>query len=83
MTRLLVAPDPEHPEHRERHPTEVVLREELALHVIANGGTGAVDVGDRAHGREVQLVVVESGSNVVLRLRDDGGFGTGDATRHD
>ena len=57
---LLLTPDPQDPEHREGDPAEVVLGEDRPLHVIAHGRAGAVDVGDGAHRREVEVLSLQA-----------------------
>src|SRR6266568_2004683 len=79
---LLVTPDPQHEEHRERGPGQVLLREHLLLHVIADRVGRAVDVRHRRHRGEVELGVADACPNVALLLDQVLGTTEGEAARH-
>src|SRR5207245_2477729 len=52
------------------------------LHVIADHVGGAVDVRHRGHGREVELLVPDAGTDVALGLHEVAGVAGGEATGH-
>jgi len=83
VTCLLGSPYPQHPQNSEGNPTEVVVGEYRALHVISHGSTGAVDVRDGAHGDEVELSVLEAVAYICLGLQDFFRGGRRDAATHD
>ena len=70
---LLRVPDPQNPKDSEGDPTEVVLGQHRSLHVVAYRRAGAVHVGDRAHGGEVEVLALQARFDVLLGLEHDGG----------
>src|ERR1019366_6634910 len=80
---LLRSPDPQDPQDREGRPTEVVVGQYGALHVIANGRSSSVHVGDGAHGYEIELAVLETVADVGFGLEHFFGSGRRNATTHD
>src|SRR5262249_48940835 len=79
---LLLAPDPQHEQDGERGPGQVLVREHLALHVVADHVGGAVDVRHCGHGGEVELPVPDAGTDVALGLHEVAGVAGGEATGH-
>src|SRR6266704_1294060 len=82
VPRLLLAPDPQPEQHGERGPGQVLVREHLALHVVADHVGGAVDVRHRGHGGEVELLAADALTDVTLGLHEVAGVAGGEATWH-
>src|SRR6266568_8701676 len=79
---LLVTPDPQHEEHRERGPGQVLLREHLLLHVVPDRVGRPVDVGHRGHRGEVEFLLADARPAVTLGLDQVLGVTDGEAARH-
>src|SRR5207248_10727005 len=79
---LLLTPDPQHEQHGERGPGQILAGEHLALHVITDHVGGAVDVRHRGHGGEVEFLVPDAAADVALGLHEVAGLACGEATGH-
>ncbi len=63
---LLVTPNPQHEQHSERGPRQVLVCENLALHMIPDDVRGTVDIRDRRHRGEVKWLIADSGADIQL-----------------
>ncbi len=68
VSSLLLAPDPQHPEHDEGRERQVGLRQHRALHVVADRRGSAEDVRDRRQRGEVDVEIADARLDVAFRL---------------